>query len=97
VAHAQRGTVLDACYLSTLSADAVPDLVQALPRLKPSERSIVSYQLLQNWSRPGRSDWRTWNLARWSARRTVKQQNSQLWIEALSNDARSVRCGFYDF
>lgn len=64
---------LDAAYLaSTLSADAVPVLLEALPRLPAEEQAVVEDQLRSRWGcGSDRSDWRSWNWSEWRARRLV--------------------------
>lgn len=58
--------VLDVGYLTTLSADAVPALVEALPRLNVEERRMVNERLVAEAERE--HDWRAFNLSRWLAR-----------------------------
>jgi hypothetical protein len=60
------------------------------------ERSVVAYQLLQNWSPAGRADWRTWNLSRWAARKAVRENNARLWEQALSSAPIGDRCSNSD-
>ena len=64
---------LDAAYLSsTLSADAVPVLLEALPRLRPEERAVVEDHLRSRWGcGSDGSDWRSWNWSEWRARALV--------------------------
>lgn len=82
MAHAQKnGRTFDAYYNSSLSADAVPYLVDALPTLPAGARQLMSCKLLDRWSPPKRADWRTFNFARWSARKAVRLNNAQLWQE----------------
>jgi len=58
------GPAFDAAYVAgELSADAVPALIEALPRLSPSERSEVARRLLLRWNAPVAPDWRSWNWA----------------------------------
>jgi hypothetical protein len=57
---------LDVAYLSGLSDDATPALVDALPRLDPEQRvALESYLRERDAARGG--DWRTWN---WSRRQS---------------------------
>jgi Domain of unknown function (DUF4173) len=93
---AEKGRRPDACYNSSLSADAVPDLMQALPSMGAADRAIIAYQLLQNWSPPARADWRTWNIARWRAKRQVRQNNAPLWSHALNPAASQHSCSGSD-
>jgi hypothetical protein len=64
---------LDAAYLSsTLSADAVPVLLEALPRLPPEEQAVVEDHLRSRWGcGTDSSDWRSWNWSEWRARKLV--------------------------
>jgi len=57
---------VDGRYLGSLSADAVPTLVAALPSLPAAERRKLSATLTSRWSSPA-SDWRTWNWSRTEA------------------------------
>ena len=60
----------DASYAASLSADAVPALVAALPGLPPAARAEVVAQL-PAWSRSA-GDWRSWNWSRMTARHAVQ-------------------------
>lgn len=60
---------LDAAYVAgALSADAVPVLLESLPRLAAPQRAQVARCLLERWGTGTRRghDWRSWN---WSASR----------------------------
>jgi hypothetical protein len=65
----EAGKRFDAYYLTGLSADAVPVMIEALPTMDEADRRIVVEDLegFSRWSR-GNSDWRTWNLSRFRAR-----------------------------
>ena len=66
VAHVSSAG-FDAAYAAgKLSADAVPALIEALPRLSPSEQSEVARRLVLRWGAPAAPDWRSWN---WSVAR----------------------------
>jgi hypothetical protein len=73
IGRATLGAEYDGRYLSTLSADAVPTLVERLSVLPHAERCRVAGMLEKRWSgdRPG--GWRTWNVADARARRIVAQ------------------------
>lgn len=58
----------DARYVATLSADAVPALLEALPALPPAERRTIAGRLLQRWGGPETADWRSWSWSRAQAR-----------------------------
>jgi hypothetical protein len=69
-ARMAEGRPLDAGYVTSLSADAVPAAIAALPRMNAAARKSAATALLKRWSPPRRVDWRSWNLSRaqaWSA------------------------------
>ncbi len=66
VAAAAKHGVLDAGYLTTLSADAVPALAASMPALTIEQRMVVAERFAAAARRE--EDWRTWNLSRWAAR-----------------------------
>ncbi len=68
----------DAAYAASLSADAVPVLLDALPRLDTRSRCDVATALLQRWGDPSGPDWRTWNWGRARARRLVAEHRPAL-------------------
>jgi Domain of unknown function (DUF4173) len=81
-AHARAGRAFDAVYAASLSADAVPALISALPSLSRDERCLVTRELSQSWTRSVfDEDWRAWNLARARAWRTVAAHRAE-WGEA---------------
>jgi uncharacterized protein DUF4153 len=63
----------DAPYVTSLSADAVPSLIAALPTMSMSERQKAAQSILSQWSPPAQSDWRSWNWGRWRAWRVVSE------------------------
>jgi len=71
----------DGWYAASLSADAVPLLLQALPRLDPSARCAVAAGLLKQRARLEHDDWRNWNFARRSARRLLRDHSAGLHAE----------------
>ncbi|MDQ1558003.1 MAG: hypothetical protein QOD32_1063 [Pyrinomonadaceae bacterium] len=78
-AHARAGRSFDAAYAASLSADAVPALVSALPALSRDEHCLAASELTRRWSgRPPGEDWRAWSLARSRAWRTVAAHQASL-------------------
>jgi len=73
LARAQAGRAFDARYASSLSADAVPQLLANLPALNPQDRCTVSAQLLERWSPPENPDWRSWSYSRSRAYEAVRK------------------------
>lgn len=69
---------LDASYLGSLSADAVPTLLRALPRLRPAARCRLARRLLERWGGDRELDWRSWNLAVVRARDAVRAAAPEL-------------------
>ena len=65
---APRGFDLD--YALSLSADAVPAILQAAPSLPPEARQAMAWRLRARWSAP-EADFRIWSVARERARQEV--------------------------
>src|SRR5207244_4176506 len=59
----------DGWYAASLSADAVPLLLDALPRLDERQQCTVGAGLREQLGRLERDGWRSWNFARARARR----------------------------
>jgi len=68
----------DGWYAASLSADAVPVLLEALPRLEPRALCSVAEGLLDQRRKLERDDWRSWNFARARARRLLRGQYARL-------------------
>jgi hypothetical protein len=64
----RSGDGVDALYLASLSADAVPTLMAALADLPPQPRCVLARRLLERWgpAAAAEADWRSWN---WSVAR----------------------------
>ena len=70
----EEGKRFDAYYLTTLSADAVPVLVETLPEIgdeRLSKDYTVEQAVVARWDSK-QPDWRTWNLSRSRARQLVR-------------------------
>jgi hypothetical protein len=72
IERARAGYELDVLYLSSLSGDAVPRLVEALPELGEEDRCAAK-RILERWTPPEEKDWRAWNRGRWTAWRAVEE------------------------
>lgn len=72
-ANLARAGDVDVAYLATLSADAAPALIGALPELPTEARCALAQGLQRRWGPDGVRDWRSWNLAEARARRLVSQ------------------------
>jgi Domain of unknown function (DUF4173) len=62
---------VDLDYLLSLSADAVPVLVDAVPTLSDVDRRTASNRLYARWYSSGHPDWRTFNVGRAAASESV--------------------------
>jgi len=70
----EDGKRFDAYYLTTLSADAVPVLVESLPEIGDTrlwKGYTVEQAVVDRWD-SRQADWRTWNLGRSRARQLVR-------------------------
>ena len=70
-ARAARTHVFDADYAASLSADAVPSLLAALPSLPSAVQGQVAARLLPRLS-ADQGDWRSWNWGRMTAFHAVQ-------------------------
>ncbi|HWP02590.1 MAG TPA: DUF4173 domain-containing protein [Gemmatimonadaceae bacterium] len=68
--RATHGKELDAAYLGSLDADAVPAIAAYWHALDSDDKCSLWKRLLQKWTAP-EADWRRWNLARNRAVRAV--------------------------
>jgi hypothetical protein len=69
----EAGKRFDAYYLTGLSADAVPIMIEALPTMDGANRRSVEGHLDDFFRRSsGNTDWRTWNLSRSRAQHLVE-------------------------
>jgi hypothetical protein len=78
----------DDLYAASLSADAVPDLVAALPSLPPDQQGALAWRLLRTWSPPATHDWRTWNWGRTRSWAAVHASEGSLQAVAKQPPAR---------
>jgi hypothetical protein len=59
-----EGKPVDPVYLTTLSADATPELIAGLPLLPARDGALISREMIRRNAGGEAPDWRTWNLAR---------------------------------
>ena len=70
----QQGKRFDPYYLTTLSADAVPTIVESLPEIGQEpvwQDHSLEQEILYKWSKKPK-DWRTYNLGRYNAYQSVE-------------------------
>lgn len=79
VAHVQSGRTFDAGYATSLSADAVPALIESLPALPRNERCLVANRLLFGQRSFEDGDWRSWSWSRSEAASSLRDNFGLLW------------------
>ena len=87
VARALEGRTFDAAYVCSLSPDAVPELLKALPQLSPQDQCVISKRLLDRWPESRYLDWRTWNLSRAKAQALVNESRPVL-MQAVCSETK---------
>jgi hypothetical protein len=83
IARAQEGKQVDARYLTLLSNDAVPALVEGLRALDPESRASVAKSLLRRRERLAAADWRSWNWSSYAASRALADHEEDLQSAAV--------------
>jgi len=93
-ARAHAEAPFDARYAAGLSADAVAPLVRALAAAPLEERCAAAARLERRWG--GAGDWRSWSVARSSARRAVRAHLPALrgGCPAVAARTGGVRTGY---
>ncbi|HEX6367835.1 MAG TPA: DUF4173 domain-containing protein [Longimicrobium sp.] len=76
-ARADAPLRFDAPYAASLSADAVPPLLAALPAVRHELRCDAADRVLARWDRAD-ADWRSWSLSRSRARSAVARRRGEL-------------------
>lgn len=77
-ARAEAGLPFDAYYNASLSADAAPALIDALPRLSETDRARVASSLLIQAGSLNSTDWRSWSFSRGRARAIIEANRHTL-------------------
>ncbi|MEM8485113.1 MAG: DUF4173 domain-containing protein [Bacteroidota bacterium] len=75
--RAIAGAELDHEYLLTLSADAVPAMLELLPELNMADQRKLAGSLYAAWQTQPENDWRSWNLSHYRARVAMEKSMSQ--------------------
>ncbi len=75
----QEGRGFDSDYVSYLSDDAVPALLELMPTMSLDEQCVVKSKLRYRLRfTQNENDFRTWNLARWNARNKMARNIESL-------------------
>jgi hypothetical protein len=75
ISQVRDGRGFDSVYVSMLSADAVPALVEALPTMNHYDQCIITTGLLRRYDNLGRQDWRSWNRSRAVALKLIEEHS----------------------
>ena len=78
IEHAVAGRDFDAAYAASLSADAVPELVNSLPKLSAPHRCALASRILLNRPLSEIHGWRRWNWSRAEAARSLAAGDQEL-------------------
>jgi hypothetical protein len=75
----QQGRAFDSNYVTYLSDDAIPALLETLPSMNLEQQCPVRYKLVRRFeAAKNENDFRTWNFSRWLARREMAQYTERL-------------------
>lgn len=78
IALAKEGRSFDADYAATLSDDAFPALVEALPSLKKDDRIKVIHCAILPRLAVSESDWRNWSWGRSRAEKALREGQTEI-------------------
>jgi Domain of unknown function (DUF4153) len=82
----QQGRAFDSYYLAELSDDAVPAMFEAMPLMTQDERDRVTRRLANRFcEKQKETDFRSWNLSRWQAKRLFEENRSSIEPYAYCN------------
>jgi hypothetical protein len=75
----QQGRAFDSNYVTYLSDDAIPALLETMPSMNFEQQCPVRYKLARRSEEAkNENDFRTWNFSRWLARREMAQYTGTL-------------------
>ncbi len=78
IQRAAQGKKFDANYTASLSADAVPAILEGLQRLPQKEKCALAARVRQNWSQGESPGWRSWNYSRRRAGKMISENSALL-------------------
>jgi hypothetical protein len=75
----QQGRSFDSAYVTNLSDDAVPALLESMSVMNFEQQCPLRYKLVRRFeAAKHENDFRTWNISRWQARREMAQNSDRL-------------------
>lgn len=80
------GAPFDVAYATSLSADAVPVLLDALPSMQGPARGRIAHRLLERWTPDAHVPLRMWNWSEARARRDVREHAE--WLRSIATAER---------
>jgi hypothetical protein len=83
IARAAEGKPVDVQYLSRLSNDAVPDILERMQLIDPKSRATLAQKLLKREDRLASEDWRSWNWSSSAALRALRERDAELRLAVL--------------
>jgi hypothetical protein len=82
---------LDAYYVASLGADAVPAAILSLPRMRSHDRCLVAKSLEEHWRGAPPGDWRSWNWSRHAARQAILAENDLVLRACGGSEPPTIR------
>jgi hypothetical protein len=79
--RALQGKPLDTEYLTSLSADAIPTILNYLPRLQTAQQEAIRAQLQKHPIHQAPKDWRSWNWSRVQGNRSLRARTGSENVE----------------
>jgi hypothetical protein len=92
LALAKENQSFDAYYVSTLSDDAIPALVEALPSLKKEEQFKIIHGAILPRMAKSETDWRSWSWGRSRAEKALRESETSFrgTLEAWNHELFSA-------
>jgi hypothetical protein len=91
----QEGRMFDSNYVSELSDDAAPALLESLPTMGFERQCFIKYKLAQRLEKAQtENDFRTWNFSRWKARREMSEAAESLDTTGCPSYGKNYRQDF---
>ncbi|MET0753393.1 MAG: DUF4173 domain-containing protein [Pyrinomonadaceae bacterium] len=93
----REGRMFDSNYVTQLSDDAAPALLESLPAMNFEQQCIIKNRLSRRLTEAQtENDFRTWNFSRWKARRELSRYAESLDTSGCPVTSRSYYNDFHD-